>query len=141
MTLGGETKRDVVAFGVTCRTIPKPGHTPVGTLAGVTPSRTWGTFVHRGDYVLNGLPEPEVEAMITAEGRSVYAMYYVLSTPVEVKVRVDSFARGITFDMLKDWMENIGQLKGLGDKHNASSGYGQFTVKESKLLGEHQLQY
>lgn len=141
LTLGGETKRDLVGFGVSAQTSPSPGFVPVGTLDDLAPSSTWGSFKDKDTYMLNGFPPPEVEGMITTEGRSVYAMFFVLAKPVQVKVKVSCFARGFTHEQLKDWMEQLGGLKGLGDKHNSSSGYGLFSVKEFKFIGEKVLQY
>ncbi|MCL4518348.1 MAG: hypothetical protein M1587_04040 [Thaumarchaeota archaeon] len=140
-SLGGQLKRDALNYGVICKTLPTSGYAKVAKLSDIAPSHTWESFIKKGDYVLNSLPEPEVEAVLTKEGKSIFALFLVLGKDVEMKARIHSFARGIDHDLIQNWLTELGPIKGLGDKHNSSSNFGTFDVKEFKFLGERDLKY
>lgn len=62
--------------------------------------------------------------------RSTTTYWLELPHPVLVKVRIMSFARSITPEMVREALEELGKATGLGDKH--SQGYGVFEVKTFK---------
>jgi hypothetical protein len=133
LTLGGQTKRDLLSYGVICKSLPKSGFAPIANISEIAKSRTWESFSHKDDYVLGTLPAPEVEVIITEHG-SIFSLYYVLEKPIDLQARIFSFARGLGPDLVKDWLQKLGEAKGLSDKHNSSAGYGTFILKEWKFL-------
>lgn len=139
-SLGGDTRRDAVSYGVVCKSLPEPGYVKIGELSDIAQSRTWDSFQKKDDYNLNGFPAPEVAAMLSKEGRSIFAMWYIIQKPIDLSAKIFSFGRGLRPDLIKNWLETVG-INGLGDKHNASEGYGSFTLKDWKFLGERPIEY
>lgn len=62
--------------------------------------------------------------------RSTTTYWVVLPRPVNLRVRIMSFARSITPEMIEEALRELGKATGIGDKH--SQGFGTFTVKEFK---------
>jgi hypothetical protein len=62
--------------------------------------------------------------------RSTTTYWVVLPHPVSLKVKILSFARSITPEMVEEALGELGKATGIGDKH--SQGYGVFTVKSFK---------
>ena len=62
--------------------------------------------------------------------RSTTTYWLVLPRPVSIKVRIMSFARSITPEMVEEALRELGKATGIGDKH--SQGYGTFEVKSFK---------
>ena len=141
MTLGGETKRDTLGYGVVCKSLPQAGYVPIAKLSDILPSRSWESFSHKGEYILNHFPAPEVEAILTTEGRSVFSFHYVIGKPVTAQAKIYCFARGFTPDNMKNWLVELGPIKGIGDKYSSSEGFGTFTLKEWKVESNRELLY
>jgi hypothetical protein len=135
------TWRDKVQYGIVCKSQPNPGYVPIATLKDIEPSRNWGSFQHKDEYDLNGLPEPNVETILTRDGRSVFSFHYVLNKPITCKATIYCFAGGITPESVEEWLKTLGKFKGLGDLHNTSAGYGTFEVKSFKLLEEKEITF
>lgn len=78
-----------------------------------------------------GLPYPMKQFIMVTDAkggkRSAPTYWYELNKPITVKVKIISFARGITPDMVQEALSKLGKASGLGDKH--SVGYGTFTLK------------
>jgi len=132
--------KDRVQYGVVCKSLPNPGYVPIAKLEDIAPSRNWNSFQHKDEYELNGLPEPNVELVVTDRG-SIFALHYVLNKPVTVKAEIYSFAQGITPENVEEWLRVLGRVKGLGDMHNSSAGYGTFEVKSFKVIEEKELAF
>ena len=81
-----------------------------------------------------GLSYPYKQHIVVSDARggtrSTTTYWLVLPRPVNLKVRVMSFARSITPEMVEEALREIGKATGIGDKH--SQGYGVFTVKSFK---------
>jgi hypothetical protein len=135
------TWKDRVQHGIVCKSLPNSGFIPIAKLSDIAPSRNWHSFQHKDMYDLNGLPEPNVEVITTEKGGSIFSMYYVLSKPVKVKVAIYGFAQGITWQNVKEWMETLGQIRGLGDKHTSSEAYGTFKVLSFELKEEKEVAF
>jgi len=133
--------RDKIQYGVVCKSLPNAGYNPIATISDIAPSRTWQTFQRKDEYDLNGLPEPEVEVIITERGQSIFAMHYVLAKPVKVGVTIYGFAQGIHWQTIKEWMQKLGEIRGLGDKHSSSEGYGTFKVLKFKKIKEEEISF
>lgn len=56
--------------------------------------------------------------------------WVVLPRPVLIKVKIMSFARSITPEMVEEALRELGRASGIGDKF--SQGFGTFTVKAFK---------
>lgn len=132
---------DTVQHGVICKSLPQAGYIPIATLNDIQHSRTWHSFPHRGEYDLNGLPEPEVEPIQTKIGTMIFSMWYVLGKPIVAKAMIYSFAYGIRPEAVENWLRVVGEIKGLGDKHSSSEAYGCFTVKNFRLVNEQELSF
>lgn len=115
-----------IQYGVVCKSLPNHGPIPIATVKDIAPSKSWRSFKDAELYELDGMPEPETEFIITREGKSVASIYYVLSKPAEVEVEIQSFAMGVNPDAVRDWLETLGPIRGLGDKH--SQGFGTFEL-------------
>lgn len=133
--------KDRVQYGVVCKSLPEPGYVPIANLNDIAASRNWESFQKKEDYVLGDLPAPNVEMIITERGSSIFAMHYVLQNPVSVKARIYCFAYGIRPDSVKEWLETLGEIKGVGDMHSASAGYGCFKLKSFKIVEEKELSF
>jgi hypothetical protein len=133
--------RDRIQNGVVCLSLPTHGFNPIAKLEDIAPSRNWRTFSHREEYDLNGLPEPNVEVIRNTEGKTIFAFHYVLSKPVTVKVAIYSIAGGVRPESVEGWLREIGPMKGLGDMHTSSTGYGLFTLKSFKVAEEKELNF
>lgn len=135
------TWKEKVQYGMVCKSLPKTGYIPISKLEGIAPPRNWASFQHKEEYDLNGLPEPNVEVILTEQGRSIFAFHYILKNPIMVKVAIYCFASGIRPEVVEEWMRTLGKVKGLGDLHNSSAGYGCFEVKGFKLVEEKELSF
>jgi hypothetical protein len=62
--------------------------------------------------------------------RSTTAYWLVLPKPISIKVRIMSFARSITPEMVEEALRELGKATGIGDKY--SQGYGRFELKGFK---------
>jgi len=62
--------------------------------------------------------------------RSTTTYWLELPHPILVKVRIMSFARSITPEMVEEALRELGKATGIGDKH--SQGHGVFEVKSFK---------
>jgi hypothetical protein len=136
------TMADRVNYGLAVKSLPTPGYVPVASIDQIRASKSWKTFQHKDKYVLNGLPEPEVEVIVTKDPKkpSIFALHYVLEKPVTTKAVIYCLgATGFRPDAVKGWLETLGPLKGLGDLHN--SGFGYFTVKDFKVVNEVELKF
>ncbi len=131
---------DSVQYGIVCKSLPKAGYVKIAELSDIAPSRNWASFNNKDEYVLGDLPEPNVELVQTKTG-SAFTFHYVIGTPVLVKTKIHGFAHNITPEALKNWMENLGEIKGLGDRHNSSEGYGTFTLKSYEIVEDMQIQF
>lgn len=85
-----------------------------------------------------GLPYPLKQFIVVRDARGgqrvTTTYWYVLAKPVTVKVKIISFARGITADMVKEALSKLGRATGLGDKH--SVGHGTFIIKSFEAKEE-----
>ena len=132
--------RDRIQYGVICKSLPETGFNPIATIDDFMPSRNWESFKGYDQYDLNGLPAPNVECIQTQKGMSIFAMHYVIKKDVEVKARIYCFAQ-IPVSAMESWLKTLGQVKGLGDKHNSSEGYGCFDVKDFHQVSELELNF
>jgi hypothetical protein len=134
------TWRDKIQHGVVCKSLPTAGYIPIAKLKDIEPSRNWSSFQHKDEYDLNGLPEPNVEVIQTDRG-SVFSFHYVLDKPVTARAVIYCFASGITAQSVEEWLRTLGKVKGIGDLHNSSAGYGTFEVKSFKLIEEKEITF
>ncbi|GAI27424.1 unnamed protein product, partial [marine sediment metagenome] len=132
--------KERIQYGVVCKSLPNIGYVPIATLEDIAPTRNWDNFNHKDDYNLNGLPKPNVD-LVMLEGRSAFTFHYVLKKPVRVKASIYSFAYGVNPSIVKDWLKQLGEIKGLGDKHNSSEGYGCFTVKAFNVVKDTEIAF
>jgi hypothetical protein len=132
--------RDKIQYGVVCKSLPQAGYVPIAELKDIAPSRNWDSFQYKDEYDLNGLPKPNVEVIITDRG-SIFALHYVLNKPITVKSAIYCFAHGVNSESVEEWLRSLGQVKGLGDLHNSSAGYGTFKVNSFKLVEEEELAF
>lgn len=135
------TWKDRIQYGVICKSLPEAGFIPIASIEDIAPSRNWENFQHKDMYDLNKLPKPNVEVIITERGTSVFALYYVLSKPVIVKASVHCFAYGIEPETVETWLKEMGIIKGLGDMHSSSAGYGCFKVRSFKIVEEKEIPF
>lgn len=135
------TWKDRIQYGVVCKSLPQAGYVPIASLDDIAPSRNWDSFQHKVDYDLNKLPKPNVEVIITERGTSIFALHYVLNKPVTVKASIYCFAYGIEPESVKTWLKEMGPIKGLGDMHSSSAGYGCFKVKSFKVVEEKEIPF
>lgn len=133
--------KERVQYGIVAKSLPQPGYVPIATIKNLAPSRNWHTFRKQGEYELGELPEPNFELIRTEKGASVFALHYVLNKPITVKCHIYGFAYGITPENVEQWMRELGIIKGLGDMHNSSAGYGCFTVKNFKVLEDKEIDF
>lgn len=133
--------RDKIQYGIVCKSLPKPGYTPIAKIKNIGPSKNWANFQHKEEYNLGNLPEPNVEVIQTEDGRSVFSLHYVLNRAIIVKAAIYCFAQGINSESVKEWLETLGQIKGLGDMHSSASSYGTFTVKSFKVTQEKEIPF
>lgn len=94
-----------------------------------------------GNYEMpKGLPYPFKQFITVSDakgGTRVTTTYWLeLKKPVTVKLRIISFARGITPAIIEEALSKFGSATGLGDKH--AVGYGlfklvKFQAKEERL--------
>lgn len=81
-----------------------------------------------------GLSFPYKQHIVVSDARggtrSTTIYWLVLPHPVNLKVRIMSFARSITPEMVEEALRELGKATGIGDKH--SQGYGTFEVKDFK---------
>ncbi|MDE2439208.1 MAG: hypothetical protein KGN01_07515 [Patescibacteria group bacterium] len=145
LSLGNATKRDAISYGVSCVSLPNAGYIPIGDVSMFAPSRTWQNFKDKAKYILNGLPEPEVENIQTksATGKvtSVFCLFYVMKESIDIQARIYCAGQGLDSIYIEDWLRKLGPIFGLGDKHNSSSRYGRFEVLEYKLAEKVIIQY
>jgi len=88
-----------------------------------------------------GLSYPYKQHITVSDGRggtrSTTTYWVVLPHPVLIKVKIMSFARSITQDMVEEALRELGRATGIGDKF--SQGFGIFEVKifkaEQRRLG------
>lgn len=80
------------------------------------------------------LSYPHKQHIVVSDGkggtRSTTTYWLVLPSPVLIKVKIMSFARSITSEMVEEALREFGKAAGLGDKY--SQGFGVFTVKDFK---------
>jgi hypothetical protein len=135
------TWRDRIQYGIVCKSLPTAGYVPIASLKDVEKSRNWSSFRNKDEYDLNGLPEPNVETVMTKDGRSVFSFHYVLNKPITVRAMIYCFASGITAESVEEWLRTLGKVKGIGDLHNSSAGYGTFEVKSFKIKEEKEIAF
>ena len=133
--------KDRIQYGIVCKSLPEPGYVPIAKLEDISPSRNWHTFSKTDQYDLNDLPEPNVELIRTEKGMTIFAFHYVISKLIIVKAVIYGFAYGVTPEVVEGWLRDLGDIKGLGDMHNSSAGYGCFQLKEFKLLEEKEIAF
>ena len=133
--------KDRIQYGMICKSTPKAGYVPIAKLTDIEPSRNWHSFQHAEDYTLNGLPEPNVEVIMTEQKRSIFAMYYVLKEPIKLKVQIFSYAYGVYPEIVEEWLRTLGSIHGLGDLHNSSEGFGCFHVLDFKVVEDKELAF
>lgn len=100
-----------------------------------------GSDVSDGNYELpKGLPCPFKQFITVSDGkggtRVTTTYWFELRKPVTVRLRIISFARGITPTIIEEALTKLGSATGLGDKH--AVGYGlfrllKFQAKEERL--------
>lgn len=132
--------KDRIQFGLICKSLPEPGYVKIATLKDIAPARNWKTFSKADLYDLNKLPEPNVEMIQTDRG-SIFAFHYVLLNPITVRFLIYCFAYGTTPQVVEGWLRELGEVKGLGDMHNSSAGYGCFTVNSFKVLEDKEINF
>ena len=132
--------KDRIQYGLVCKSLPEPGYVKIATLKDIAPARNWHTFSKAEGYDLNELPEPNVEVIQTDRG-SVFGLHYVLSNPITVKCIIYCFAYGVTPQVVEGWLRDLGEIKGLGDMHNSSAGYGCFNVKNFEVLEDKEINF
>jgi len=133
--------KDRIQYGIICKSTPQAGYVPTANIKDIEPSRNWHSFQHAEDYDLNGLPEPNIEVIMTEQKRSIFAMYYVLNKQIKVKVEIYSYAYGIYPEIVEEWLRTLGSIHGLGDMHNSSEGFGCFKVLDFKVVEEKKLNF
>ena len=136
-----QSAKDKIQYGLVSKSLPQPGYIPIAKITDIASSTNWASFQHVGEYDLHGLPEPNVEVMQTPDKRTIFALHYVLDKVITVKATIYCFAHGISAESVKDWLETLGPVKGLGDLHSSSAGYGTFTLKSFVLKGERELHF
>jgi len=132
--------KERIQYGVVCKSLPEPGYVKIATIKDIAPPRNWHTFSNTDQYDLNDMPEPNVEVVKTDRG-SVFAFHYVLLNPITVKCLIYSFAYGVTPKVVEGWLRDLGEIKGIGDMHNSSAGYGCFTVKAFEVLEDKEIAF
>jgi hypothetical protein len=131
-TLGGETKSDAIRMGLSIQSLPAPGLVRLpATVADFRPSRSWDHFQKREQYKLNGFPAPEVEVISAIDGSPRFALSYTLGKSVDISARIFCFVPSLDWERVENWLTVLGQVKGLGDRHNDSAAYGRFAVKHA----------
>jgi len=91
------------------------------------------------NYVLSeGLPYPFHQFAVVQGGRSVEMIWYELRKPVDVSLKICSFARTITPEMIEDTLRRLGTKIGISDKHNQGP-YGLFEVKKFEVTNKERL--
>lgn len=68
--------------------------------------------------------------------RTAPTYWYELHKPVKHQVRIMSFARGITPDIVREALDKLGKATGIGDKHSVGKGRFRlvnFKAKQEKL--------
>jgi len=81
-----------------------------------------------------GIPYPYKQHIVVSDGRgstrTTTVYWVVLPTPVQMRLKILSFARSITPEMVEEALKELGKATGIGDKH--SQGYGTFALKQFK---------
>lgn len=126
-------------YGLVCKSLPTSGFVPIAKLSNISKETNWDTFAEKESYELGDLPKPNADFVVTPDGRNVTSCYYVLENPIEVEVVIQSFAAGVHPDAVKDWLESLGPIRGLGDKHSA--GFGTFELLEFKEVERKELTF
>lgn len=127
---------DSLQYGLRCLSKPNPGFIKVGSvgeLEGMSsePDEDLARNYRLPESMNGNLPYPVKDTFVTGTGkdmRSVFSFMYILPKPVELEVRLISFARNFTPEMAKWMLEKLGRVQGIGDKF--SQGYGIFELVE-----------
>jgi len=77
--------------------------------------------------IQEGLPQPFFRHIRNQKGMSIPIYWLILPGPIEVKLKIHSFARSISPDTIKELMDKLGKVTGWGDM--TSQGYGSFELK------------
>ncbi len=81
-----------------------------------------------------GLAYPNKQHIVVSDARggtrSTTTYWLILPHSILIKVKILSFARSITPEMVEEALRELGRATGIGDKH--SQGYGTFEVKSFK---------
>lgn len=145
---------DKFRFGLFCKSLPNEGmnslliaddNNKVAKMSDFNESQTWKTFERKDLYELNHskikYPEPEVNHMTSGTtGMSLFQLFYVLKPDIIVEGEIFSYVQ-IAPDAIKQWLETIGQYKGLGDLHNAPESFGVFEIENFEVLKEGKLRF
>lgn len=144
---------DKFRFGLFCKSLPNEGMNPLlltddnktVKMSDFDESQTWKTFERKDLYELNhsGIryPDPEINHLVSGTtGTSVFQLFYVLKPNVTVNGEIFSYVQ-ISPDAIKQWLETIGQYKGLGDLHNAPEGFGTFQIEKFEVVKEGKLRF
>lgn len=78
--------------------------------------------------IQEGVPYPYFKHILNQKGQSIPIYWLVLPGPVEVSLKIHSFARSISPEAVKELMEKLGGVVGWGDM--TSRGYGLFELKK-----------
>lgn len=99
------------------------------------------TPLDRAYQLPDGLPLPfwtyiQVPQERGTGTRTAPTYWYELNKPVKHSVRILSFARGISPDIVKEALDKLGRATGIGDKHAVGKGrfkLVEFRAKQEKL--------
>lgn len=77
--------------------------------------------------IQEGLPNPFFRFIMNQKGMSIPIYWLVLPGPVEVSLKIYSFARSISPEVVEELMKKLGKVTGWGDM--TSRGFGTFELK------------
>lgn len=132
--------KDKIQYGIVCKSLPQAGYIPIANIEDIQPSRNWDSFQKKDDYSLGSLPKPNEEMVMNERGEQIFAFHYVLNKNISTKALIHCFAP-IEPEVVKMWLKEIGPIKGLGDLHSSSEGYGCFSLKSFKIIEQKEIPF
>lgn len=127
---------DALQYGLKCETLPKPGLTQVATVKDIK-ANTAFPEKDKTEYYLSdklekiGYPFKEVFSIKErGSNRSVFTFHYLIEKPIEVQVKIRSFARNFMPESAEEMLSKLGMIMGIGDGYAQNAGC--FTLENFK---------
>lgn len=126
----------VLQYGVRCQTMPKAGLIQVASVKDISSNPNFSEKDKLEYYLSDNLKEigyPYKEVFSIKERgttRSVFTFHYVIEKPIEVKVKIRSFARNFMPESAEEMLKKLGSIMGIGDGY--AQGFGCFALKSFK---------